>query len=156
MVEYQEEEEGTRLRPGRLSDKERIIILTELGHMAQKKYDDLISHNRHDYKLKDLKGSLKFEVDIRRNLNTYWLEGETEALTKLANYFEYGTGLHNTKDPKSYIKPIYSKVLKFKVKNLMVYAKKTQGVKPTFAFTRAVRETDNTRTRRRIRIRLGL
>ena len=140
------------LDPGRISNEERAHILEELGILAQIKYDEYVINNGRGYNLQLLKGSLHFEKNIEDFSNKYWLEGANTELTNIANYFEYGTGIHNTKRAgkyrAGYIKPVTAEYLQFMGKKSGQWVKtdRVKGVKPVFAMTKALAFIEQNRT----------
>ena len=120
----------------------RKTILNALGEIAQAKYDELVSYNHYGYNLLKLKGSLKYKSNIELFHNEYYLEGVNDEWTRIAKYFEYGTGLYNTKRSgryrAGYIKPTKAhKYLAFmgtkKFAGQLILAKRVKGVRPVFA-----------------------
>lgn len=155
-------DDEAKLRAGRLSNEERLIILEELGKVAQEKYNDILSSNHRGYNLSLLQGSLQFRPDIKTFDNDYWIETGSDELNKIASYFEYGTGLFNSKTKSSarkYITPVTSEYMRFIAKDgNLVFAKQTRGVKPIFMMTKAVQHVAFNRPyiQRQIRIREGI
>jgi hypothetical protein len=115
-------------------------ILLKIGKETQIRYNRNLYHGAGGYNLSKLKDSLKFIPDLQNFENNYYLEGKTEELTKLAYYFEYGTGLFNTRSKKGYIRPINYEYMMWKdpETGALIKAKKTKGVKPVFAMTKAI------------------
>ena len=157
-------DDTAKLKAGRISNEEREIILTELGLVAQAKYDEFVVQGGQakGYNLYKLQGSLSFRPNIQTFENEYWLEGRDSEWTKIAEYFEYGTGLHNQrragKYRAGYIKPKVQKYLQFVAKDgNFVSTKRVAGVKPIFAMTKAVKfvEFNRDRLQRDIRLRLA-
>ena len=133
------QDDTTKLTAGRISNAERAIILDRLGRDAQLLYDQFIMHNEQGYDLRKLKGSLQFEPNIQAFKNRYYLKGKDSKWTKIAYYFEYGTGLFNTKKAgKGYIEPVTREYMRFLCKDRRWhFSKKVEGVHPVFAMTKA-------------------
>lgn len=153
------------LRAGRLSITERLAILFEIGKEAQRRYNHNILTGAGNYNLRMLKNSLQFEPDPYAFENVYWIDTGNEEKNKIADYFEYGTGLFNTKSragamSRGYIRPIDSNYMVWKNKSSgkMIFAKKTKGVMPVFMMTKAVKSVqfDREYLQRQIRLRLGI
>jgi hypothetical protein len=154
-----------KLRPGRISYDERLMILYKLGQIAQEKYNDYLtmgSNATRSYHLQKLRNSLQFAPDPKGFDNIYWIDTGNEELTKVAYYFEYGTGIWNTETRKSARSHITAKsggymIWKDKKSQQLVFAKRTQGVHPVFMMTKAVNYIRNNRKLliRRIRLQLG-
>ena len=139
----------------------RAIILQVLGEKAQGKYDDFVVQRgaAKGYDLQKLQGSLQFAPNLEANDNQYWLESWDQHWTDIANYFEYGTGLYNTKRAgkyrAGYIKPVHGEYLR--ISKRLKYGKgvitdKVAGVKPVFAMTLAIEWTKKNRLRLQKRI----
>jgi len=153
----------TFLRRGRLSNYERELILIELGELTRQRYDEYLERNNRGYNLNLLKGSLQFIPMPNAFENEYYLNASDEELTKLAYYFEYGTGLFNTKTRikanLDYIRSKSGKLLRFQdKKGKLIFTPKVKGVRPVFAMTKAIKSIDQQRDvlQRGIRIRLGI
>lgn len=143
------------LRAGRLSYAERDIILQTLGTLAQEKYDEEVTHNQYGYNLSLLKGSLQYESDLIAFENYYYLENPDPELNDLAHYFEYGTGLFNTKNRRGPIIPVTKSILKFRKEwNGIMFARQVKGVRPIFAFTTTVQYMRQNRQHLQREIRL--
>lgn len=155
-----------QLPPGRISNYERALILEELGKIAQEKYDEYVVFGglTLGYNLRALKGSLHFESDIINFENYYYLQGTDEKWTDIANYFEYGTGLYNTKRAGKYrggyIKPVHGEYMRFisKKTGKFVIIDKVHGVRPVMAMQKAEKyiQFNREKLQREIRIRLRL
>ena len=150
------------LRAGRLSNEERLTILIELGEIAREKYNKNLFFGAGSYNLGILKDSLQYAPNTEEFENYYWVDAGSERLNEISNFFEYGTGLFNTKR-KGKSRPIKSKsgkVMKFKSSKTgkMVFAKQVKGVKPVFMFTKTMRtmEFDRQYLQRQIRVKLGI
>jgi len=142
------------------------LILTELGEIARAKYDEFVSQNRWQYDLSILRGSLQYEMDFQTFDNHYYLEGRDMHWTKIAKYFEYGTGLRNVLSvgrsyttgrfqKKADIVPLYAKALKLKIKDKdgkQVMAKYVKGVKPVLAMTDTIAYMEKNRHRLQMKI----
>ena len=157
--------EDQKIRAGRLAYNERAIILDELGRETQRRYNDNILWRAGGYNLQKLKNSLQFQSDIYSNQNTYWIDTGNEELNRIADYFEYGTGIHNTKSrpgatSTDYIRPKKKEFMKWrsKITNKMIFAKQTQGVRPVFMMTTAISsvEHDKDSLQRQIRLHYGI
>ena len=150
------------LRSGRISNYERFLILSELGKIAQQKYNEYLfsGSESYNYNLRKLRNSLQFEPDISNFDNAYWIDTGNEELTKVAYYFEYGTGIFNTTGRRGYITPKKGEFMVWKDKQSrqLVFVKRTKGVQPIFMMTKAVNYIRNNREviQRQIRIKLGL
>lgn len=152
------------LPSGRISNEERYLILLELGRIAQEKYDEFIYSAGlvAGYNLKKLQGSLQFEPNEYEFANYYYLEGKDEKWTDIANYFEYGTGLYNTKRAGryrgGYIRPVHAEYMNFisKKTGKWVTTDKVRGVRAMMAMQKAVKfiEFNRERFQRDIRIHL--
>jgi hypothetical protein len=118
----------------------RYHILMALGKEAQKRYNKNMLEGAGNYNLSKLQNTLKFIPNLQTFENEYYLEGDSEEQTRIAYYFEYGTGLFNTRSRKKYITPINFEHMKWKDKKSgkMIFAKRTKGVRPVFAMTKAV------------------
>lgn len=130
-----------QLRAGRISNDERLQILTKMGKIAQEKYNDYLLQGAGNYNLQMLRNSLMFFSDVKTFQNVYWIKAKTDELTKVAYYFEYGTGIFNSKSKRgAYIKPKKGEymVWKSKTSNQMIFAKRTKGVRPVFMMTKAI------------------
>lgn len=154
-----DEHENIKLRPGRLSNQERFEILNEMGNIARKRYDEILDINHFGYNLEVLKGGLHFRPNVLTFENEYWVEYPTEELNLIAGYFEFGTGINNTKGPKDYIRPTQKKAMKFVAKRGgLTFAKKVRGVRPLFMFERTMSEMKNNKQslQRKFRIEAGI
>lgn len=156
-------DEEAKLSPGRITREEKLEILQQLGEIAQEKYDEYIVQGgmTKGYNLTKLKGSLKFEPDVEAFENEYYLEGEDEQWTKIANYFEYGTGLYNQrragKYRAGYIRANVADFMRFKTKDgKWVVTDKVRGVQPIFAMEKAIKYVQFNRKKLQREIRLGL
>ena len=132
-----------QLRAGRISNDERYIILNELGKIASKKYNEYLLENAGSYNLQRLRNSLQWEPDIKEFDNKYWIDAGSEEMNKIANYFEYGTGIFNTstkRGAKQYILPKQGPYMIWKdhTSQKMIFAKRTKGVRPVLMMTKAV------------------
>jgi len=152
-----------KLRAGRISNIERLLILNELGKIAQKKYNENLLHGAVSYNLGKLRNSLQFSPDPEEFDNAYWIEADSEELTKVAYYFEYGTGIFNTKNRKTarnYITPTNGEYMVWKDKKSqkMIFAKRTKGVRPVFMMTKAINYVRNNYKEllRKIRLKLNI
>ena len=140
-----------KLSRGRIATDERLRILYKLGKIAQDKYNDNLtmgSNATASYNLSRLRNSLKFEPDPQNFDNYYYIDTGEDELTKIAYYFEYGTGIWNTQTRKSaraYIQAKNGKYMVFKNKKnqQLVFTKKQQGVHPVFMMTKAVNYVRN-------------
>ena len=151
------------LRSGRISNVERLLILNELGKIAKQKYNEylLSGSDEYNYNLMKLRNALQFTPDIVNFDNVYWIDTGNEELTKVAYYFEYGTGIFNTVNKRhAYITPKKGEFMVWKDKQSrqLVFVKRTKGVQPIFMMTKAVNYIRNNREviQRQIRIKLGL
>jgi len=122
----------------------RYRLLELLGAETQDRYNKNLLYGAGSYNLSKLQGTLKFIPDLKNFKNDYYLEGDTEEQTKVAKYFEYGTGLFNTRTKADYIRPVNAPMMVWKDKHTgkMIFAKKTKGVKPVFAMTKAIKSVD--------------
>lgn len=132
-----------KLKAGRISNAERFFILTQLGKIAQQKYNDYLLSRAGNYNLQKLRNSLKFLPVVKKFDNKYWIDTGNEELTKVAYYFEYGTGIFNTTNKKAARTYIYPRsgpylIWRDKNSNRMIFAKRTKGVRPIFMMTTAV------------------
>jgi hypothetical protein len=138
------------IKSGRISNKERFAILLELGRMAQEIYDHIVTSNPRGYRLSMLEGSLKFQPNIETFNNVYWIDTGDEKLNDIAYYFEYGTGLYNTKvrflRNRDYIRPVNRTLMIFrKPWHGILAMRKVKGVMPVSMMTKAVKTIDNER-----------
>jgi len=139
-------DEEAKLKSGRIGMVERLHILETLGKYTQEKYDEYLTQgaSTYGYDLEKLKGSLKFVPDIGTFENSYYLQGKDEHWTDIANYFEYGTGLFNSKRAgkyrAGYIRPVIKEYMKFVAKDgRSVITGQVKGVHPIFAMTKAIK-----------------
>ncbi len=148
------------LRSGRLSCEERNIILDELGKIAIARFNrNLFFGGLGKYALGKFKNALKYAPDIQEFENAYWVDTGKDKLNEIFDYFEYGTGLYNTRFAKKLITAKKGKVMAWKGKGgNWQFAKSQRGVKPVFAFKRTVMSMDHDRKhlQRKIRLRLGI
>ena len=153
------------IRPGPISIDEKSLILDQLGRIAQDKYDEFIvaGGSVHGYDLEKLKGSLQFKQNPETFDNEYWLQGDDDHWTKIAEYFEYGTGLYNTKRAgkyrAGYIKPVVAEYMRFvsmKGGKHWVTTDRVKGVHPIFAMEKSIKyiEFKRANIQRGIRLRL--
>ena len=152
-------DERAKLRAGRISNAEREDILTVLGVMAQGKYSELVVSNgsAKGQDLSRMKDALQFKPNVPAFENLYWLEGDTEHWTNVINYFEYGTGLYNTrtKGERKPIRPVEEEYMKFIAKDgKFVRTKKVKGVHAVHALeaTKAWMRDNRSRLQRQIRL----
>jgi len=138
-------DDRAKLKAGRISNDERELILHHLGLIAKEYYAHtlLTRAGQLNYKLERFVGCFKVTPDVAKFENKYTLECSTEKDTKIANYFEYGTGLYNTKSPgkyrDGYIRPIRADHLAFMGnKGHLMLVDKVKGVKSVAAFTATV------------------
>ena len=121
------------MNAGRLSNDERLIILNELGLEVQSRFNKNIKYNPHGYNLKLLLNSLHFAPDVNNFENYYWVDTGHDKLNELANYFEHGTGVHNTQFRRGPIVPIHADILWFRKEWMGIKAATmVQGVQPVF------------------------
>lgn len=148
-----------RLRAGRLSNQERLIILNALGRITQQRFNKNLKHNGQNYNLGILRDSLQFSPDINNFSNDYWIDTGDQKLNEIADYFEYGTGLYNVKHRGTKITSPRGKKLKFrKAWHGIKFASSVKGVKPIFMMAKAVKSVENEKEKiqREIRIKLGI
>jgi len=151
-----------KLRPGRLSNVERLKILNVLGKKAQKRYNELLSTNTYGYNLENLRDSLQFQPNVEIFENDYWVDAGSEELNRIADYFENGTGLFNTQykhSDRSAIVPLRAKVLKFrKIWKGRRFASSVRGVRAIHMFLRTVKSMEFNReyNQRQARYALGI
>jgi len=150
-----------KLRAGRLAYFERYAILDELGKEAQRRYDRILTMNPRGYNLGFLRGSLKYTPNMFTFDNEYSIEAQNLELTKIAYYFEYGTGLYNTRRRsanRQRITPVMKDALSFVSNGKRVFAKEVKGVKPVYMMFKATKsvEHDRLHLQRKIRLRLGI
>lgn len=154
------------VRRGRISDNERLLILMELGKLVQRRYNKNLKFGAHGYNLDLLKNSLKFSPNIEAFQNIYWIETGNKKLDEIANYFEYGTGLHNQR--KRNQKGQFSKrtTIKAKTKRYMkfrkpwkgkLFMKEVKGVQPVWMMQKAVKSVEQQKEnlQKKIRLKLG-
>lgn len=150
------------VRSGRLANTEREMILDAIGNKAREKFNDILDSNNHSYNLGLFKNILYWEKDINEFKNIYYMKGETEEITKLAYYFEYGTGLYNTKLRTSGRDRIYPKIAdRFVFRKPwkgIKGARSVSGVRPIFMMTKSVKYVEQNQDilLREIRIELGI
>ena len=160
-MSFQNEE--AKLNAGNISNSERLVILHELGKIAQGKYDDFIisGGTARGYKLYPLKGSLQYQPNMSSFDNEYWLQGTDDHWTKVAIWFEYGTGLYNQKRAgryrAGYIKPVIKDYMTFVAKDgKFVKTDRVKGVHPILAMTKAIKYVEFNRKHLQKEIRLRL
>jgi len=152
-----------RLRAGRLANAERLMILDEIGKYARKMYNRYLVQNSQGYDLSLLHDALQYAPDVDSFENDYWVDTGDEKLNDLASYFEYGTGMYNTKYRKSNRTRITSKT----AGKAMVFRKpwkgisgamSVKGVRPVFMFRRTLKSIEFNRPyiQREIRFKLGI
>lgn len=155
------QDDESRLNSGPIDIAEKLSILEMLGLIAQEKYDEFVVQggSAKGYSLDVLKGSLKFKVNPVTFDNDYYLEGRNEHWTKVAIYFEYGTGLFNQKRAgkyrAGYIKPVIKEYMAFVAKDgKFVMTDRVKGVHPIFAMTKAIKYIEFNRRNLQREIRL--
>lgn len=130
-------------------DDMKLHILNEIGKLAQGRFNQNLFFGGKGYNLRLFMNTLKFEPNLDTFENEYWIDTGDAELTKKAYYFEYGTGMHNSKGPKRMIKSRSIGKMKFKgtkkFKGQIIYADEVKGVKPVFMMTRAVESVRNER-----------
>lgn len=139
-------DDEARLKSGPIDLSEKQIILETLGEFAQQKYNEFVDRNSEGYNLSVLKGCLQYEINLDTFDLDYYLEGRDQGLTDIANYFEYGTGLYNSKRAgkyrAGYIKPVHQKYMMFMgtkaFEGDFIKTKRVKGVKPIFAMTKTI------------------
>ena len=128
-------EDQDKLRPGRLSNAERLEVLTYFGELAKLKYNEFLreASSNAGYDLRKLRDALQYKSNAYSFQNTYYLELENEDWTRIAYYFEYGTGLFNRKaaTTNTTIKPVYGKYLKIAFKCPVIFRRKDGSSKIT-------------------------
>jgi len=156
-------DDEAKLSAGRISNDERLAILVALGETAQLKYDEFVIQGgiARGYNLNVLQGSLQYEPNIDTFDNKYYLEGKDEHWTKVATWFEYGTGLYNQKRAgryrAGYIKPIIKDYMSFVAKDgKFVITDKVRGVHPILAMEKAIKFVQFNRKHIQRDIRLGI
>jgi len=156
-------EETNALRAGRISNVERLSILTALGKYAQKRYNEYVTNNRYGYNLKLLKGALQFVPDVDAFENEYFVDTGSRKLNSIAAYFENGTGLYNTKykhTGRARIEPGTGKMLLYfrKPWHGIKAMASVRGVRPVFMLKRTMKSIEFNRAvlQRQIRINLGI
>jgi len=148
-----------KLKGEDISKEERLEILFNLGEIVQDKYDEFVIQGQNPsgkkYNLYVLKGFLKFQPDTEAFENYYYLEGTDMHWTKIANYFEYGTGIHNQQfvgrsyttgrfQSKGVIKPLIQQYMTFMTKaGRWVQTDRVEGVYPVAAMSKAIAFGDN-------------
>lgn len=149
-----------KLRAGRLKDIERMAILQELGETARERFDYNLVNNSSGYNLRIFRGALQYSPDIENFENAYFIDTGNDELNTIAEYFEYGTGIYNTRfRGRGMIRPRVKQAMKFLAKNgKAVFAKEVKGVRPVFMMRKAVKsvEFDRKELQRQIRINLGI
>ena len=137
------------IKSGRISNRERLIILLELGKRVQKIYDNIVTNNPRGYNLAMLEGSLQFLPNVNMFDNSYWIDTGDQKLNDIAYYFEYGTGLYNTKVRvmnRGPILPVHGTLMLFrKPWHGILAARKVAGVQPVHMMTKAVKTVENDR-----------
>jgi len=138
------------MKAGRISNIERKAILLELGKKVQEQYNMIVKNNTQNYKLDILEDSLQFEPDIQNFNNIFWIDTGDAELTKIAYYFEYGTGLYNEQirfaRNRSYIYPVNSRMFKFrKPWHGISFMDKVAGVHPVAMMAKAIKIIDQNR-----------
>jgi len=155
--------EYVKLRPGRLSNDERLMILNKLGEMAQKMYKDNIDQNSQGYNLTLIREGLKYIPYPAQFWNYYFIDNGSEELDKIAMYFEYGTGLYSTVTAdRDFIKPKNYKYMSFigtkNYANMFIFTKKVKGVRPIMMYQKTMwnLETNKDYLQRLARMELGI
>ena len=160
--------EQIALRSGRLAEDERALILQEFGEYAQGVFNTIVNSRPKGYNLAFLDGALHFERDTKTFTNNYWVDTGSDHGNDLAKYFEYGTGLYNTKYQSSGRGKITSntkgKLMKFRKPWVSPNGKKmtgafeVKGVQPVYMMMRAIKSVKNNRSAllRNARFKLGI
>jgi len=139
----------------------KLAILQELGAIAIMKYDDFITDGitATGYNIGYLRGCLRFSPNVKEFDNDYWLQGNDQKMTNVANYFEYGTGEFNTGkvsrssitgrfQKKGPIRPKRAEYMKFVSKyGKWFTTKEVKGVRPIAAMEKALAYVRNTKVR---------
>lgn len=139
-----------------LAPQEVEVILNAIGTSVSKKYNQNLFFGSGTYNLGLLKDALQFESNADEFSNTYYVDAGDDDLNKIATYFEYGTGIFNTKGPKQMITPVSARFMAFQVKigrakkgasekGGWVFTKAVKGVKPIFMFKRTMKWAENER-----------
>jgi len=141
-------------------DDMKLHILNSIGKIAQGRYNQNLFFGAKGYNLRMLMNTLHFEPNLSTFENRYWIETGSQELDKLAHYFEYGTGIYNSKGPKRMIKPRSVGKMVFpgtkKFAGQMIFTDEIKGVKPVFMMTKAVESVKNERNMLEYRIINGL
>ena len=151
-----------KLRPGRLSNDERLALLIEIGIYAQKKYKEYVNKNKQGYNLDTIQDGLQFSPDVDAFENEYFIDNGKEYKNKIAAYFENGTGLWNVKyklTARKRIRAIRFKVMKFrKVWKGIRFAHSVKGVRPIYMLRRTLKSIQFNRAKlqRDMRFKLGI
>lgn len=134
-----------------LPDDVKLAVLERMGRLAQSKYNQNLFFGGKGYNLRFLMDTLYYAPDLEAFDNEYWVDTGTEEGNKIADYFEYGTGLYNTKGRKKMIRPKRDDKMKFegtkKFKGQFIFTKEVKGVKPVFMMTRAVNSVRHERNK---------
>ena len=133
-----------------LEEDELSIVLDLVGKSISGKFNQNIYFGSGSYNLSLLKDSLQYEIDTQKISISLYIDTGNDHLNDVAYYFEYGTGLHNTKGAKDYIRPVSQQAMIFREKignvksgispkGAIVYTKAVKGVKPIFMFARTIK-----------------
>ena len=138
-------------------------ILKEIGRITVGRFNQNLYFGAGNYHLGLLKNALKFK--IKNNATgipsdiIYKIDSGEPELDKIAHYFEYGTGMYNTRYAAGNIVPTNKRYMKFKgKKGKWVTAKQVKGVRAIFMMTRAIKSVENEWDLRvqRAKMKLGL
>jgi len=156
-------EQTNRLRAGRIANFDRLRILEALGEIAKKKFDRLLSDNHQGYDLDYLQGSLKYEPNVDNFENFYYTDTGNEEDDRILDYFEYGTGMYNTKTRVAARKSITSKTPGKAMRFRKPYKGQTgamsvKGVRPIFMFRKTIKSMEFNRPylQKQIRLSMGI
>lgn len=129
------------MKRGRIAYVEREIILNEMGREAEARYQYNLKQS--GYKWEHFDMAFHWEPDVVAFDNSYWLDTGNEHLNKILTWLEYGTGLFGPKGKM--IVPKTKKFMKFKINTRWIFARRIKGIKPMFAFTKAIESVRNER-----------
>ena len=129
------------MRRGRIGFVEREIILDEIGREAEERFKYNLRQS--GYKWRHFDQAFHWAPNVETFDNDYWLDAGDDHLNKVLQWLEYGTGLFGPKGQM--ILPKTRRYMKFRKKGNIIFARKVKGIKPMFAFTKAIESVRNER-----------
>jgi len=129
------------MKRGRIAYYEREVILDEIGQEAENRY--IYNLRQSGYKTEQFDTAFHWEPDVDLFDNSYFLDTGDQHLNKVLQYLEYGTGLYGPKG--RIIKPVAKKMMKFNIDGQTIFTRRVKGIKPMFAFTKAIESVRNER-----------